>query len=76
MSNDFRIGSRCGFSDLGKQRSPRLTDREGIVIAIVKGSKKIRVLLDGNKFPSAYHRDYLRPVRSQANPAMPPAKAR
>lgn len=52
-------GDRCRFTEVGKSRSPKLRNKIGTVISAATKSRKIIVLLDGNKHATTYHRSYL-----------------
>ena len=56
---ELTVGARCEFSDLGRLRNPRLADRVGTVVSVMKSSTKVLVLIDGNKNAVTFHRSYL-----------------
>ena len=60
------IGSRFKMSALGAARSPRLADKEGIIIGYGRVNSSIRVLFDGSKCPISLHRDYIEQIPSKS----------
>ncbi len=62
----FAIDSRFKMSALGAARSPRLADKEGIIIGYGRVNRSIRVLFDRSKCPFSLHRDYIELIPSEA----------
>jgi hypothetical protein len=62
MKSEFSIGDRVQISALGASRCPRIADRTGTIVGRSIFVNCVRVLLDGNKSPTAIHRDYLAAV--------------
>src|SRR5882672_4985393 len=60
------IGSRFKISALGAVRSPRLADKEGIIVGGGRHNSSIRVLFDGSKSRISLHRDYIEQIPSDA----------
>jgi hypothetical protein len=55
---EFRVGQRVRFSEVGMARSPRSTARTGTVVGLPAAST-VDVLFDGNKRPTKLHRSYV-----------------
>lgn len=59
---NLRVGDRCAFNQLGKLRNPKIADKLGTVLSVMRGVNKIAVLLDGNKTAATFHRSYFDPI--------------
>lgn len=57
----LKVGSRCRFNELGKSKSPKVADKEGVVVSLI-GATRAAVLLDGNRNATTYHLSYLEPI--------------
>jgi len=62
---ELQVGDRFQFSDLGRQRNPRLRDRVGSVLAVggkIRSTDSVLVLLDDSVTPIRLHRSYIEPI--------------
>lgn len=55
---EFFLGQRVRFSELGKVQSPKSAKRVGTVVGL-PATSSVDVLLDGNKSPTKLHRSYI-----------------
>jgi hypothetical protein len=53
------IGARFRMSALGAARSPRLAEKQGIIVGGSRLNSSVRVLFDTYKSPISLHRDYI-----------------
>jgi hypothetical protein len=58
------IGSRFKMSALGGARSPCLAEKEGTIVGRTPGNG-VRVVVDGNKAPTALHRHNVEPIKTE-----------
>jgi hypothetical protein len=55
----FNSNDRVRFSELGRERNPRLKDKCGVILSSTKTKHIFLVLLAGNKTPTRLHATYL-----------------
>lgn len=68
-----RPTKRICLTELGKQRHPRMAEREGEVFGPSRYPGSVRVLWDGCRTPMAMHRSYIQPIpRGRPAPAAQP----
>jgi hypothetical protein len=53
------------MSPRGAARSPRIADKEGVIVGGGRHSNSVRVLFDGSKSPITLHRDYIEQIPSE-----------
>ena len=58
---ELKPGERVRLSALGRERSPRIKNHTGIILAKTRRRDVVYVLLDGNKRPSTLHKSYIEP---------------
>ena len=58
---ELKPGERVRLSALGRERSPRIKNLTGIILAKTRRRDVVYVLLDGNKRPSTLHKSYIEP---------------
>lgn len=56
----FSPNDRVGFSDLGRERNPRLAEKCGTILNASGSANIYLVLLDGNRSPTRLHETYLK----------------
>jgi len=61
------IGARFRMSALGAARSPRLAEKQGIIVGGSRLNSSVRVLFDGYKRPISLHRDYIEQLTSETD---------
>jgi len=59
MKPNFSVGDRVRISALGASRCPRLANKAGTVIGRSVYANSISIRLDGNRFSTTLHRDYV-----------------
>jgi len=59
--NELKPGKRVRLSALGKERSPRIKIKTGVIVGETRHRDALRILLDGNKMPMTLHKSYIEP---------------